>query len=565
MQEETINDLVDTTLEDEKMDTSKPFYEMKEDEEHHKAESLGDLRDQNIRMKQKQIEEEELKLTITKDEDKEAPKKRKSSKKKKINKKRQKKSKENVENIILPEKFRKIPDNIINLVKPGDIILNANPNGACGPNAAAAHIFEDQNEGPELRKAMNDHITKYWSHYQTKIDFPYEREVGNAGDKVYFEAENGLLDFISNDERATYLWSDYEELHAISNLYQIKIKVISLASPDSIPVVSMIGPEPELAPFANLPAGIVPDMVLLHSNNSHFDLVVHKESRLLNQQLIVNNTELSEELKALKNEIETLRKDHENLINTHAESLKQIEALTKSSNISQRRKKSKRETEPAEANDKDDTNNDEKVLLTSKKSGFSRINPMTQPEKKKENKKSSCQICDKEFLLESDLQVHMEEHTTDDEGDWSCEECSYQTNTEAHLNNHLKHSEHKTKFVCKLCESTFTTGNKLSKHRTSNHKTFKPCKNLPNCQYKDDCLFNHKMLNIDTFICYECGYETKNLNHLMEHRKANHKINTCRKFLQNKCIFNASSCWYNHNNRQGQPSERKKMNPMMLK
>ena len=265
VQEETINDLVDTTLEDEKMDTSKPFYEMKEDEEHHKAESLGDLRDQNIRMKQKQIEEEELKLTITKDEDKEAPKKRKSSKKKKINKKRQKKSKENVENIILPEKFRKIPDNIINLVKPGDIILNANPNGACGPNAAAAHIFEDQNEGPELRKAMNDHITKYWSHYQTKIDFPYEREVGNTGDKVYFKASKYLLDFLSNDERATYLWSDYEELHAISNLYQIKIKVISLASPDSIPVVNMIGPEPELAPFANLPAGKHSKTKLRHS------------------------------------------------------------------------------------------------------------------------------------------------------------------------------------------------------------------------------------------------------------------------------------------------------------
>ena len=243
---------------------------------------------------------------------------------------------------------------------------------------------------------MNDHITKYWSHYQSRLSI-WKRSWQCRG-KVYIEAENGLLDFLSNDERATYLWSDYEELHAISNLYQIKIKVISLASPDSIPVVNMIGPEPELAPFANLPAGIVPDMVLLHSNNSHFDLVVHKESRLLNQQLIVNNTELSEELKALKNEIETLRKDHENLINTHAESLKQIEALTKSSNISQRRKKSKRETEPAEANDKDDT----------KKRGFSRINPMTQPKKKKENKKSSCQICDKEFLLESDSQVHME-------------------------------------------------------------------------------------------------------------------------------------------------------------
>ena len=181
---------------------------------------------------------------------------------------------------------------------------------------------------------MNDHITKYWSHYQTKIDFPYEREVGNTGDKVYFKfkALKDLLDFLSNDERATYLWSDYEELHAISNLYQIKIKVISLASPDSIPVVNMIGPEPELAPFANLPAGVVPDMVLLHSNNSHFDLVVHKESRLLNQQLIVNNTELSEELKALKNEIETLRKDHENLIKQYIKLLFNLRQLRTESN-----------------------------------------------------------------------------------------------------------------------------------------------------------------------------------------------------------------------------------------
>ena len=32
----------------------------------------------------------------------------------------------------------------------------------------------------------------------------------------------------------------------------------------------------------------------------------------------------------------------------------------------------------------------------------------------------------------------------------------------------------------------------------------------------------------------------------MPHRKANHRMNTCNKFINGECKFTESSCWYNH-------------------
>ena len=87
-----------------------------------------------------------------------------------------------------------------------------------------------------------------------------------------------------------------------------------------------------------------------------------------------------------------------------------------------------------------------------------------------------------------------------------------------------------------------------SKHSRT-HRTFKQCKNLPNCQYANECIFNHEKIENDKLICYECGETFDTLRELMPHRKANHKMNDCSKFNKNECKFNDSSCWYIHNNK----------------
>ena len=49
---------------------------------------------------------------------------------------------------------------------------------------------------------------------------------------------------------------------------------------DTKPRIRDIGPDEALKPFAMLPAGIVPDMTLLHYEDVHFDLIVSKKSRI---------------------------------------------------------------------------------------------------------------------------------------------------------------------------------------------------------------------------------------------------------------------------------------------
>ena len=79
----------------------------------------------------------------------------------------------------------------------------------------------------------------------------------------------------------------------------------------------------------------------------------------------------------------------------------------------------------------------------------------------------------------------------------------------------------------------------MLKHRKITHKTFKPCKNFPDCDFNENCLFNHNMIDEGKFICYVCGNQYNELSD----RKTIHGTNKCQKFLKNKC-------WYSHGNEE---------------
>ena len=182
----------------------------------------------------------------------------------------------------LPTTLKNVPDCIKHLVNNDDIVVCVKPDGACGANAAAGHIFEDPNEGPKFLKVINTHITDRWGYYKNKINFPYKRQVGVNGDWVHFVEAAEFIEFISTNDGSAFLWTDSEEILAIANLYQINIKVITLRTKEDLdPVTSFIVPDPDIKEFAMLPPGIVPDMILLHSEDSHFNLISSKQSRLV--------------------------------------------------------------------------------------------------------------------------------------------------------------------------------------------------------------------------------------------------------------------------------------------
>ena len=137
-----------------------------------------------------------------------------------------------------------------------------------------------------------------------KIGFPYHRQFGVQGEWEIFKTPDEYLKYICNNEKAELLWTDNEEIHAMANLYQINIKVIRTKGVDDPnPTINIVGPKPILNEFSILPAGIVPDMTLLYSHDSHYDLIVSRSSRLAQSVLQENKSlEPKEQLHTLKEE-----------------------------------------------------------------------------------------------------------------------------------------------------------------------------------------------------------------------------------------------------------------------
>ena len=198
-------------------------------------------------------------------------------------------------------------------------------------------------------------------------------------------------------------------------------------------------------------------------------------------------------------------------------------------------------------------NNEEEALVAMKDAGFIRIGPQSQSMRKKKSKTFTCPICQQMFKSDSTLKKHTEIHTTD--GDWNCKKCSYQTNSEGNLKKHEKAAKHETVtevpggIRCNLCDKCFLNEDDIVIHKRNDHRSFKPCNNLPNCPYGTDCMFNHNP-KPNKFTCYECGEEFEILRNLMAHRKKKHTMNTCEKFLKDECKRTQETCWYNHDKKE---------------
>ena len=116
---------------------------------------------------------------------------------------------------------------------------------------------------------------------------------------------------------------------------------------------------------------------------------------------------------------------------------------------------------------------DEEYLTKSKTKGFRKTSPLSEPEIN-----LKCAVCKNVFKTKEALKKHVTIH--DKDGDWTCQKCSYQTNIESNLENHIRsaHSdiqskEHKqkgsltpeeksspkdlgeNKTTCKRCSKTF--------------------------------------------------------------------------------------------------------------
>ena len=243
------------------------------------------LQNQNIKAKKmKKKHEEEIKMKNIKQLKKQQKQKIKNDKKKRRTKAPPKTAAKVVKSRI--PNIKPVPQNCLHLVNKGDLVYTVPGDGSCGPSSASAHLFKDEVFGPTLRRRMNKRMAKYWHKrykYITKCskDHPFVRKLGGGGE-VRFDEPEKLIEYLKNSEEAALMWTDSEDLAVISDMYQIKIKIITTKGEnDKHPVANWIHPSEELKEYAELKNVELNEMVLLHENDSHFNLIVSKDNELV--------------------------------------------------------------------------------------------------------------------------------------------------------------------------------------------------------------------------------------------------------------------------------------------
>ena len=129
---------------------------------------------------------------------------------------------------------------------------------------------------------MNQFQAKHWDNRYKKItncskENPFIRKF-KGGEKKFTDPEE-LLKYLEHSDEAAYMWKDAEGLAVIADMYQVNIKIITTkGEADENPTENWIYPEKEMEKYAVLKGISLGDLVLLHEENNHFNLIVSKDS-----------------------------------------------------------------------------------------------------------------------------------------------------------------------------------------------------------------------------------------------------------------------------------------------
>ena len=131
---------------------------------------------------------------------------------------------------------------------------------------------------------MNLFFTDHWyDRYQylsqCSEGHPFKRMV--KGEEKSFIDPVELIKFLRTSEDAKYMWSDSEDFAVLSDMYQIKIKIITTkGTRDNQPTENWVYPDQNMAKFAELRNVDLGEMVILHEDDQHFNLIVDSDSEL---------------------------------------------------------------------------------------------------------------------------------------------------------------------------------------------------------------------------------------------------------------------------------------------
>ena len=472
--------------------------------------------------------------------------------------KKQKVKNNKKENYVVPN-IRNVPENCKDLLN--DALVYVVPgDGACGPNSASAHLFEDEVFGPKLRKQMNifmaNHfIEKYQYTTPCSPETPFRRNV--KGKVIEFTDSKELIEFLKTSDDALYMWSDSEDLSVIADMYQIRIKVVTTKGPsDKNPTENWIYPDKNLEKYAELKDVEIDDMILLHEDETHFNLVVKKNSTLATHGSLSFRHNIGP-MMVMNGEKETQgkggdMKDNDKQVEDNKE-CKNINDLKKELQVyKDRNLKLEQNYNQCEKELRNKTEEVEKLKVEIQDlKQIIDLEETSEGEWSKVSKTTNCSTCKFKCKTETSLKKHIDsEHTGKSFSSKECEyptiseskhkehiedkhersqKCALKTKNKVQQDSHVNRNHTEPEFNCKDCDFQATTQLQLNKHKNLKH--------IPKGQMQEEVIK-----------CRYCGQQFSEVWNLMSHRKKEHKntVAFCKNKLLDKCPFDSEKCWWNH-------------------
>ena len=181
----------------------------------------------------------------------------------------------------IPSHLKSVSADHLPLLNGYRMYCEAMGNGACSTNCGSTHMFEDDSEEAmtKMKRKINFHMADHYNKvYSNSIGLPYIETVFGEPEKQLCTTPQELKEFLRSD-RALKVYSNMQELQAMSNIFNLPINVFTYGTRMEGNVSQVaewmeeICPMKEAANLNEYSEGHFPPLSLYH-NGDHFNLLV---------------------------------------------------------------------------------------------------------------------------------------------------------------------------------------------------------------------------------------------------------------------------------------------------
>ena len=161
----------------------------------------------------------------------------------------------------------------------GDLVVYKIPgDGSCFFGSCSAHVYQDETQVDHIRRMAHYFLVENWWYFEEFITLPFIETVGvGAGSyNVCYDTVDELHAFFLRDESLKCFSNSQVDLAVMANMFNMNIGVFSYGN-NIQPRWSWTSPDPLLTLYSSSKMDNIPDLLLYHYDEVHYDLLLPRD------------------------------------------------------------------------------------------------------------------------------------------------------------------------------------------------------------------------------------------------------------------------------------------------